>query len=226
MVPDQTRRRVLQATGVAVAAGLAGCEVRYDPVTEPTGTTGSAGDGPTTPSYGDVGPNADDGNGTGGDGSAGDGTPTATKTVTAGRTFSFEVENTITAENLREAPDVPENATVTVSIIVEENWDDGTENRPFEEQVELGPSGSRRFAEAFTAKRNGPGYIVRTRLEEAPGIENQRSRNLSDARRFTPGGFGEPAGTTFSVTVTSFENDDVIRPTIALRVPAETGENA
>ncbi|MEF8855457.1 MAG: hypothetical protein V5A24_08210 [Haloarculaceae archaeon] len=218
MVPDYTRRRLLQATGVTLASGLAGCEVRHEPATETTRQTTPLEADRTTPSYGDVGPNADDGNESSDGGDARTDTPT--KTVTAGRTFSVEVESSITAEDLRKADLDPDTPT-TITIIVEKNWSDGTEERPFDEQVELAPGATRSVPDAFTTKRHGPSYIVRAKLESVPGEENARSSNLSDARRFTPGGFNEPEGTTFRIWVGDFEDDDRIRPYVGLDVPTE-----
>ncbi len=214
MPPRQTRRAHLRATGVALAAGLAGCRLEHDPVTE-TATQGETTDNDrTTPSYGDVGPNADNETRT---------TPptTATKTVTEDRSFTLDVRNGITQEKLEEDDDAPADATATVFIDIEENWDDGTETALFERTLELGPGEERTFAEAFRTKLHGPSYVARAKLEEWPGKYDARSRSLSDARRFTPGGFNDPAGSRFRITVQGLVREGAIVPAISLDVPAE-----
>jgi len=221
MVPRLTRRGLLQATGAAVATGLAGCELRHEPKTETTQTT-AAGRDRTTPSYGAVGPNAnetDNGTGNGADGGT---ATTPTKTVTPGRTFSFEVDNVMAPEELERAPGVEAGTPAVVTIDVEENWSDGTEKTLFETQFELPPETSRTFEDAFTTKRNGPSYIVRAIMEQYPNGEPSNAGNRSDARRFTPGSFNDPGGTTFRIRIADFRDDeDPLAPYFGMDVKGE-----
>ena len=234
MVPSTTRRRLLQVGGIALASGLAGCELRHDPVTETTTTTDRFGDGGGGGDGQGGGGASDDGSGGGGQNgngqsdegqpSDGDGTtrtPTPTRTVTPDRTFTVEVENKITAEDLERSTTVPAGTPATVTMVAEENWSDGTEKRVFDRTIDLDPGESRRFPEAFTTKLYGPNYIMRTRLEEFPGERKVVVRSLSDARRFTPGGYNDPGGTTFRIVVGDGKDGAVFAPYVIMGVPGE-----
>ncbi len=209
MVPRQTRRALLRASATAATAGLAGCYF-----------------GPTDPRESNRTP-TDDANAANGGGSAAvgssdaDGTPTgdATPTARAERTFSFELENSITTAQLEETDGLAADTPATVVVDVEAHYDD-REETAFENTFELAPGASRTAAEAFTTER-GPQYVVRTVLDGPYAEYSSRSANSSAGYRFTPGGFGGPTGTTFEVTVRNAnpeENGGVI-PVLTMSIP-------
>lgn len=203
--PRPTRRALLLGTAAALAAGLAGCEFRHVPATD---TTSEAPPGGGSTLTGDRGSTQD-----------GSRSPTPTKTVTSGRTFSVDVTNRITSDDLRRTgldPELP----ATVTVIVEEQWSDGTENELYRKRLDVAPGSERSLGDVFTAKRHGPSYIVRTKLKEYPGDRRVMARDGSAVHRFTPGGYGSPAGTTFEIVVAAYTEGSKVCPHIELRGPS------
>lgn len=208
MPPRTSRRRALQAAGIALATGLAGCELKR----RTPSTTTTDGE-PTTA------PRTDTGGGTGTT-PTGTRTTTATPTVGPGRTYTAVVENTIASSALAKLPDVPADVAATVTFDVEQTRR-GTETTLFERTIDLPPGETRRFEDAFSTKTNGPSYVVRAKMEKFREVEGPVFRNLSDARRFEEGGFQSPPGTTFEVTIGSTEVQETLVPALRMDVPED-----
>ncbi|MEF8775957.1 MAG: hypothetical protein V5A43_05585 [Haloarculaceae archaeon] len=169
---------MLSAGGVALAAGVAGCELRR--VTE-------------TPDPGD-------------------------------RTFTFEIENRIEEQDLESYSPIEGTPPAVVTVIVEATAPDGTETMLVDETIDLPPSSDRTIPNAFTTTADGTKYRVTVKLGEFQRYESfgHDPEFHSDGRRFTPGGTGHPAGTTFLVTIVETEpKGQYFKPKISLEVAGE-----
>ena len=72
-----------------------------------------------------------------------------TTPAASGRTYAFEVENEIEASALEAYPPIDGTPPAVITLIVEANRPDGTEETIFEETFDLQPASSRRFESAF-----------------------------------------------------------------------------
>jgi hypothetical protein len=227
MVPQHTRRALLSGTGLAVIVGLAGC--RFERVTDEPGgdeqrnpgdgNSGSGGPGTDTGSDGD----SSAGGGGSSDGAAGGGSDgDGPSTVEPGSSYTFELENRITAEDLELSDEVPNDTGATVTVDVEAHYDD-REDTAFEETLELAPGESKTIEDAFATEPDGPEYVIRTVLEKYPHEDQLNQRTHTAGHRFTPGGFGGPTGTTIELSVVNFAGNDEeereLRPFLVLDVP-------
>ena len=188
----RTRRAVLGTAGLALTAGLAGCESRYDPAQG--GADDEAGEGGgsgTTPGEGGGGGAADggDGNGDGnGDGSGdggGDGSGDATgvggsdgsddgsggsgdgagdDAVPADACYDPVAVNSMEPTHLGSASDVGRDAAASASLAVERHPPEGEAETIFERTVALRADQRREFPDAFATEPGGTQYIVRARL--------------------------------------------------------------
>ncbi|MHB9288438.1 hypothetical protein ACKVMT_15515 [Halobacteriales archaeon Cl-PHB] len=208
MPPRRTRRALLRASAPAVAAAIAGC---YFGPTDPR-TSNRTPDEDDPPTDGTT-PGSD-----GNDTTTDDG-PTDESTPFQPRTFSFEVENSITTAKLEQTHGLAADTPATVVVDVEAHYDD-REETAFERTFDLAPEATETVAEAFTTEE-GPGYVIRTVLEGAYSEFTSRSANSSAGYRFTPGGFGGPTGTTFEMTVRNGNPDEDGRaiPVLTMDVP-------
>lgn len=228
MCPRTTRRTLLQSAGLAGVAGLAGCQLRQVDPTTSTPTPGFGQPEQNTPTPGAaVAGDGSDGTATTpptagqpSDGSSGEVGNGGTPTRTAGRTFSFEVTNGITAEDLEPVDGRSTETPVQLLLDVEARDNDGEET-VFQRELALPPETSETIEDAFTTIRNGPQYIVRAVFEQFDVEGRQRSANRSDAMRFTPGGFGGPSGTRLDVDVTDLADEERFSPTVLLREAEE-----
>lgn len=188
---NRSRRWLLAATGVGVASTLAGCRLRQ------TGGDGDTGDGAT------------------GDGNAGAATST---TVPGDATYTIEVRNFITAEDLEPVASLSTDTTAVVTVEADANYDDRADELLFEQTVELAPEASRTFEDAFETAADGPEYVVSGELE--PLLEPDdatQGMTHTGAERFTPGGFGSPRSDTFIVGVRDGAEGDAFEPWLSLQ---------
>lgn len=189
MVQMRSRRALLRVTGGTTASVLTGCTLRYDP------RDGGDSDGP-------------------GGGGSGSQTP-----VPHGTPYTFEVTNFISAEDLANAPAVPDDIPASVTIEVEAEHEDTTETL-FEKSIDVPPGGVESLVDAFATEADGPTYELRAILEPFPH-EDGRDGGHSSSKRMTPGGFGDlPTGTTLGAVVgDSADEEDLIEPYVGLYFP-------
>ena len=241
MVPSPSRRTLLQASGVALATGLAGCSLKYDPVTETTttrqrfgdvtdgndGSDGQATDGAENGNQDDKAADGQDGQASGGqsngdsDGQADGGTPEGVVT------YDVTLRNAITKSDLRPAADVAADAPAKLVVRTEVNYDDRDREVIFERSVDLEPGDTRNIEGAFTTEETGVEHVVRAELTPFRDRENDRMVKMSHtaAERFTPGGFGGPKSDTFYVIPRDGERGDAFEPspTMYTEDPEERG---
>jgi len=152
-----------------------------------------------------------------------------TTSAASGRTYAFEVENEIEASALEAYPPIDGTPPAVVTLIVEANRPDGAEETIFEQEFDLPPASSRRFEDAFETRADGTSYIVTTKLGEFQRYEafGHDAEFHSAGHRFTPGGYGQPSGSTLEVTVTETEpKGQYFKPHIQLHVPGEGGSES
>ncbi len=192
MVPTPSRRALLQTTGVALAAGLAGCELKR--VDENESDSG-----------------ADDSSG--GDGN----TPT---TVPPDASYHLQVSNEITPADLEPVEDLATDTAATVHVDVDKNYMDRDDETVFERTLELAPEESRTFEDVFSTEADGPEHVVAAELEPFRDEDDRGPggrMSLTSAERFEPGGFGAPTSRTFTVRVMDGEEGDEFGPWVLVR---------
>jgi hypothetical protein len=207
MVLSPSRRTLLRTTGLALTAGLAGCELRHrsDDTSGDGSGDGAAGDGP-----------GDDGSRSNGNGASGDG---AQSTVEPGSSYDIVVENRISEDDLAPVEELGSDTPATLTVDVDANYSDRDDQVLFEETLDLPPGDSRSFQDAFETDPDGPEYVVGAKLQPfresdtGPGS----SMSLTAAHRFNPAGFQAPTSPTFYVFVMDGEEGDDFGPWILVR---------
>lgn len=189
----QSRRALLRAGGIVLAAGLAGCEIRRRDSSETAEPTAAS-----TP--------ADDGR----------------ETVTPGTTYGFFVENRIDPSHLEEAEGISPSASAAVGLEVQRNPEAGEREQLFARKVDLGTGQTRRIEDAITTDPAGPEYVVRAQLQSFEEYR-PRHMSGTAAHRFVPGGFQAPTADVFRVTVASIPTADAaFTPAISMEVGSDS----
>lgn len=188
-----SRRTLLRTSGVLIAAGLAGCELRH-----------RSEDG------------SGDGSGSGsGDGSGND----TTTTVPPDATYDLQVENRITAGDLDPVDELSTDTPATITVEVEENYMDRDDVILFEQTLDLAPEETRTYEEAFSTTADGPEHVIAAELEPFREADTgpTSKMSLTSAARFEPAGFQAPTSTTFYVIVMDGEQGDDFGPWLQVR---------
>lgn len=212
MVPSPSRRTLLRTTGLALTAGLAGCELRHrsDDASGDGSGDGAAGDGPD-----------DDGSSGNSDGSTGDGTSGdgGQSTVEPGSSYDIVVENRISGDDLEPVEDLASDTPATLTVDVDANYSDRDDEVLFEETFDLAPEQTRTFEDAFETDPEGPEYVVGAELEPFREADTgpTSKMSLTAAHRFNPAGFQAPKSATFYVLVMDGEEGEEFGPWILVR---------
>lgn len=189
----QSRRALLRASGIILASGLAGCEIRR----RESGGTAEPTDESTPGSDG-------------------------RETVSPGTTYRFFVENSIDPSHLEEAEGISPSASATVGLEAQRNPESGEREQLFAREVDLGTGRTRQFEDAFTTDPEGPEYVVRAQLQSFEEYR-PRHMSGTAAHRFVPGGFQAPTADVFRVTVASIPTADAaFTPAISMEIGTES----
>jgi hypothetical protein len=241
VVPDQTRRALLRATGTVTVTGLAGCRFEHaadasdgrdgdgDAGSTRVGADDGAGDGAGAGADGssDSSDGGDDGGSGGGadpeieTGGAGGGAGSAGgSTLEPGTPFTIHAENRIAATSIETEHEVTTDFVPTVAVDVEVRSGDGTET-PFEEDAEVPYGETRTFEDAFTTGSEGNPHSIRAVRDVFPHEYSGDTEWVSDVYRFTPGGFGTvPTAPTITVALLNrVDEGNSVLPTIRIEVP-------
>lgn len=140
-------------------------------------------------------------------------------------TYSFELRNEIASKELEAYPPIDGTPPAALTVTVEANLPDGSEETIVNESFEVPPGETRTLADAFTTKTDGTSYIVSVSLGKFQRYEEfgHAAENHSAGHRFTPGGYGQPTGSTFVATVTETEpKGQYFQAKVTLTVPGQS----